>query len=154
MSPIMIMYVWQLKSLTLIILIRKELHDWQQSQQVNKVNSQGARDKGVPEFLIRQAVHDDIWYFSYKIRKGQFLSKAMKDKKTDHAAKLLNKLEHLLQQNIFWVIADEKKFLPESDGELTKPTVMKTKHLVHIWCLGFVTSNGDVMSPFIFPCRR
>ena len=32
-----------------------------------------ARDMRVPEFLIRQVVHEDIWYFLYKMRKGQFL---------------------------------------------------------------------------------
>ena len=36
---------------------------------------------GMSVFLIRQVVHEDIWYFSYKIRKGQFLSQAMKDKR-------------------------------------------------------------------------
>ena len=38
------------------------------------------RSTGVSEFLIRQVVHEDICYFSYKM-KGQFLSQAMKDKK-------------------------------------------------------------------------
>ena len=30
-----------------------------------------ARDAGMSQFLIRQTVHEDIRYFSYKIRKGQ-----------------------------------------------------------------------------------
>ena len=45
---------------------------------------------GESEFLIRQVVHEDIHYFSYKMRKGQFLSQAVKDKRKDRAAKLLN----------------------------------------------------------------
>ena len=32
------------------------------------------RDMEVYEFLIRLIVHEDIWYFSYKMRKSQFLS--------------------------------------------------------------------------------
>ena len=39
-----------------------------------------AKDMGWYEFLIRQVVHEDIWYFLYKIRRGQFLSQAMKNK--------------------------------------------------------------------------
>ena len=38
-------------------------HDWQRSQQLNQVPTQGH------EFLIRQVVHEDIRYFSYKMRK-------------------------------------------------------------------------------------
>ena len=36
-----------------------------------------SRDTGVSEFIIRQVVHEDIWYFSYKMRKGQFSSYAI-----------------------------------------------------------------------------
>ena len=50
-------------------------------------------DMKVSEFLIRPVVHEDIQYFSYKMRKGQFLLQAMKDKKEDRIAKLLNKLK-------------------------------------------------------------
>ena len=38
-----------------------------------------AMDIEVSKFLIRQVVHEDIHYFSYKMRKSQFLSPAMKD---------------------------------------------------------------------------
>ena len=31
------------------------------------------RDMGVSEFFISQVMHEDILYFSYKMRKGQFL---------------------------------------------------------------------------------
>ena len=53
------------------------------------------------KFLIGQGVHDDIWYFSYKIRKGQILSQAKKDKRKNHAAKLFNKLNDSLQPIFF-----------------------------------------------------
>ena len=35
------------------------------------------------DFLIRQVVCEDIQYFSYKMRKGQFLSQAMISKRKD-----------------------------------------------------------------------
>ena len=36
------------------------------------------RDMGVSAFLIKQVMHKDIQYFSYEMRKGRFLSQAMK----------------------------------------------------------------------------
>ena len=56
---------------------------------------------GVSEFLIRQVELEDIQYFSYKSRKGQFLLHAMKDKK-DLTAKL--------QLNMLWFFSDDKTF--------------------------------------------
>ena len=50
------------------------------------------KDMEVLEFLIRQVVHEDIQYFLYKMRKGQFLSKDMKDKRKGHNVKLFFKL--------------------------------------------------------------
>ena len=55
---------------------------------------------GVSEFLIWQVVHEDIWHFSYKARKGQFLSQIMMDKRKDCSEKLLNKFNHPLQMNM------------------------------------------------------
>ena len=40
-----------------------------------------ARDMEVFEFLTRLEMNEDIRYFSYKMRKGQFLSQAIKDKR-------------------------------------------------------------------------
>ena len=45
-----------------------------------------ASDMRVSKLLIRQAVHEYIWYFSDKMRKGQFLSQAMMDERKDHTA--------------------------------------------------------------------
>ena len=50
-----------------------------------------AKNQEMSKFLIGQIVHEDIWYFSHKMRKVQFLSRAIKDKRKDHTAKLLNK---------------------------------------------------------------
>ena len=46
--------------------------------------------------LIKQEVHEDIWYFSNKMRKGQFLSQAINDEGKDGVAKHFNKLKHSL----------------------------------------------------------
>ena len=43
---------------------------------------------GVFEFFIGQVVYEDIQYLSYKMRKGQLLSKAMKDKRKNLKTKL------------------------------------------------------------------
>ena len=65
-----------------------------------------AMDIEVSEFLIRQVVHEDIHYFSHKMRKSQFSSQDMKDKikgfkknKKTQASLLLNRL---------WFFSDEK----------------------------------------------
>ena len=39
-------------------------------------------------------MHEDIWHFLYKIRKGQILSQTMKDKMKDCTAKFLCELKH------------------------------------------------------------
>ena len=49
-----------------------------------------AREIGVSKILIRQIVHEDIQYFSYKMREDQFLLQAMKDTRKDSTAKLFN----------------------------------------------------------------
>ena len=51
--------------------------------------------------------------------------------------------------------SDEKKILPGLDSELPVlpqdvSIVMKSKHPIHIIVFGVVTSDGDIISPFIF----
>ena len=50
-------------------------------------------------FLIWQVVHEDIHHSSYKMRKVQFLWPTMKDKRKDHAAKVVffNRLKYPFQ---------------------------------------------------------
>ena len=52
-----------------------------------------ARDMGVSEFLLKQVVHENIRYLSYKIIKGKSLSEAIKNKKKDQVAKFLTQLK-------------------------------------------------------------
>ena len=107
----------QLKSLTLIVLIRKKPSKFVGGFQtmINNNASKSIRslvgDVGVSEFIIRQLMSKDIWYFSYKIKKGQFLSHALKDN-----------VKRLLQS--FWTnwntYSIQACFLPGSDGEFTE----------------------------------
>ena len=62
-----------------------------------------ARDMGVFEFLTRQVVHEEIRYFSYKIRNDQFLSHGVKNNRKDSTAKFLNKLSYPLITNMFFL---------------------------------------------------
>ena len=50
-----------------------------------------ARDMGKSLFPIRLTANEVIRYFLYKMRKGSFLSRAMKDESKDHAAKIFKK---------------------------------------------------------------
>ena len=90
------------------------------------------------------------------MRKGQFLSQAVKEPRKDHTAKL----QHLLQLNmVLFFFSDEKKFFWSSDDELTErllaccvPTrcTDNEENCPHqsIWV---VTCNGDVKPPFVSP---
>ena len=49
-----------------------------------------AMDMGLAEFLIMQVVQEDIRYCSYKLRRGEFFSQVMKNKRKDLAAELFN----------------------------------------------------------------
>ena len=119
--------------------------------------------RDMSEFLIRQVMHEDIWYFSYKIRNGQFLSQAMKEKRKDHTAKLLNKLKYSFEPNMLWFFPVEKNFCQDQivnsqyNYWLTLfpqnvLILMKTKQPVHIMEFGVPATDGDVMPSYIFPC--
>ena len=121
-----------------------------------------ASDIGAFKFLIRLVVHENIKHFSYKMRKGQFLSQDMKDERKDHDAKLINKLKHPLRPNILCFFSDEKNVCqdqmvnPQDNCWLALSPqdvqiVMKSKYPVNIMMFGVVTSNSDVMPPIIFP---
>ena len=96
----------------------------------------------------------------------------MKDKKKDCTVKLLNNVKHPFQPNMLWIFSDGKNFCQDqivnshNNQWLSVPTrcfksekklntqsggkqkqISKTKHPV----FGVVTSNGDVIPPFIFP---
>ena len=119
-----------------------------------------ARDMGVPKFLIKVVVHEDIWYFLYKMRKGQFLSQVMKEKRKDCMAKLLNQFKHHLQPNMLCFFSDEKNFYQDQVDTLNHCCLvqslqdvlikMKTKYPVYIMGLGLFTSNCNMIPPFIF----
>ena len=71
------------------------------------------RCMGVSDFHIRRVVHEDIGYFSYKMRKGQCLLKDRKDKKKDRAEKLLNKLKYPFQPNMLYFFPNKKNFFED-----------------------------------------
>ena len=69
-SSMVIMKVQQLGNFTLILLIKihkfvSEIQAMFNSKSIRSI----IRDMGMFEFLIRQVVYEDIWYFS-KMRKG------------------------------------------------------------------------------------
>ena len=92
--------------------------------------------------------HEDIHYFSYKMTSVNFLSQAMKRKKKDYAAKLLNKIKHPLSPNKICFFLHEKNFclnkmVNSQNNRLlvlsqqNVPISMKTKHPVSIMVLGW-----------------
>ena len=69
--------------------------------------------KDMFEFLIRQVVHEDISYFLYKMRKGQFLSRTMRDKRKKPTGKAFEHIQTYSPK--LWVFSGEK-ILSGSDG--------------------------------------
>ena len=107
-------------------------------------------DMRVSEFLIRQVVHKDIRYYSYKMKTGQFLSQPKKDKGKERVTKLLNKFKHPFQSNMLCSFSDER-FLPGSEVELIKQPWWNRNTQSTSWCsLSLVTNDSDVMPPLIF----
>ena len=73
----------------------------------------------------------------------------MKDKRKDHAAMLFNNPRHFLELNMFWFFLDEKKFcLYQMANSQNNRWLAFFPQDVSVF--GVVTSDGDVMSPFIF----
>ena len=99
----------QLRSLNQIFLIRKELRKYvvEIQSMIENDPSKLIKDMGVSKFLIRQLVHEDIQYFSSKMR----LPISITDHE-DHAAKLSDKLKHPLQPTLLWFFSGEKSFCP------------------------------------------
>ena len=80
-----------------------------------------SRYMGVTEFLINQVEHEDIRNFWDKMINGLFLTQVMKDRREDHAEKLLNQLKHL-QPCKLWFFSDKKK----SNDELTEQPMVSS----------------------------
>ena len=85
----------------------------------------------------------------------------MKDKREDHAGKLLSKLKNPLELNRLRFFSHKKNLCDDQMdnsqinhwlalSQQNIPIVIKTKYPVHIMVFGVVTSNGDVMLSFIF----
>ena len=120
-----------------------------------------ARNIGASEFLIRWVVHEDIQYFSYKMRKDNCLSQAMKNKRKELTAKPLNKLKHSIEPNMLWFFSSEKNFCKDQIVNSQNNCwlalspqdvqILKTKYSVHIIMFRMVTSDGVVMHLFISP---
>ena len=146
MSSRLITKVQQLRIFILIILIRTPKFVCEIQAKIDN-NPSGsiksiARDMRVPEFITRQVMHVDIWYFSYKMRKEQFLSQAMTDKRKHHTTKFFNKCKHPLQSDMLWFFSDEKNFCQDeivnsqnnhclAQFPQDVPIVVKTKHWVN-----------------------
>ena len=120
------------------------------------------RDMGVSEFLIREVMQEDLWYFSsYNMINIQSFITSHKEQEERHHCKVLNKVNYLLEQTFLCFFIDEKDFnrnkmvnlqnnrwLTLSPQDIVK--WMKTKYLVPIMVFGLVPGDGDVRSSFIF----
>lgn len=116
----------------------------------------------VSEGTIRNVVHENMGYKSYALKKGQFLSKEMKENRLIKSKMLLNKLKHPAKQDLIWFFSDEKNF--DQDQKVNRrndrwmckdpsevPRIMQNKFPASVMVLGVVSSEGHVMPPHFFP---
>ncbi|CAI9715722.1 Hypothetical predicted protein [Octopus vulgaris] len=78
------------------------------------------RDMRVSVFLNRQVVHEDIRYSSYKMKKGQFLSQAIKRQEERLCYEAFEQTQASPLAEHALVFLRRKKFPPGSDGEHTE----------------------------------
>ncbi len=115
----------------------------------------------VSELLIRKIVKEDIRYRSYSLRRGQFMTAAMKKTRYEKASTLLNSLIHPPVQDILIFFSDENNFSQDQkvnsrnnrwlcDYTSEVPIVIKTKFPATLMVLGVVSNKGDVMPPHVF----
>ena len=131
----MITKVQHLGILTLIILVRTHRFVDEIWAMINNDLSKSirsiTRDVRESEFLIRQVVNKDIQYFSYKMRKGQFLFQSRKKKKARWHCKAFKQLKHSLQWSI--VFSQMKKMLARISWWTHRTTVGLLCHYIMYW---------------------
>ena len=119
-----------------------------------------SREKGVCERTVRQTIHDDLGLNSYALRRGQHLTEVQVERRFVRASALLNNMKHETNGYLRF-FSDEKNFTQEekvnrrNDRYLTDdiaevPIVMHVKFPLNVMVLAVVSSEGDVMPPFIF----
>jgi DNA-binding transcriptional regulator YhcF (GntR family) len=69
-----------------------------------------AKEMQCNEKTIRKCIQEDIRYKSYKMRRGQFMSEATKQKRFQKAKLLLNRLKKPANPNQIIFFSDEKNF--------------------------------------------
>ena len=86
-----------------------------------------AKDMKMSQFLFRQVMHEDIWYFSYKKRKSEFLSQTMKDKERP-CCKALEQTQASPATELTLVFLRWEKFQAVSVGEFTEQLLAGSDH--------------------------
>lgn len=119
-----------------------------------------AKDMGVHRATVSRAVHQDLHYKSYVLRRRQLLTDAMKVNRKIKCQALLNDIKHESAHHLRF-FTDEKNFIQDRkvnrqndrwicEDASDVPTVMHTKFPASVMVLGVVSSDGDVMPPYFF----
>ncbi len=120
-----------------------------------------AKELNISEFVVRKKMAQDIRYKSYALRRGQFMSQAMKERRLEKAKLLLNKLKNPTGNGQLVFFSDEKNFSQVQKvnrkherwlcADISDvPIVMATKFPATVMVLGMVSNEADVMPPHIF----
>ncbi len=125
-----------------------------------------ARALEMSHTTVAKIAHEDLKLTSYALRRGQILTQANKEARTERARALLNFLKAPKDRtaggaNRLIFFSDEKIF--QQDQVVNRrnhrwlchkasevPIVSKTKFPAHVMVLGVVSSEGHVMPPHFF----
>lgn len=121
-----------------------------------------AKEMGVARSTIHKAVHEDLQYHSYKLRRRHLLTQRTKETRLAKARSLLNELKHGDSVGMLRFFSDEKNFVQDMKVNVQNnrwlcadpsdvPVVMHSKVPASVMVLGVVSSEGHVMPPHIFP---
>ncbi len=117
---------------------------------------------GVARSTIHKAVHEDLQYHSYKLRRRHLLTEKTKETRLAKARALLNELKHGESVGMLSFFSDEKNFVQDMKVNVQNdrclcndpsdiPVVMHSKVPASVMVLSVVSSEGHVMPPHIFP---
>ena len=127
----------------------------------SKTMGQLAKEMHVGKSTIHRAVHEDLCYQSFVLRRRQLLTEATKESRRVKAQALVSDLKNH-SAGMLRFFSDEKNFIQDrkvnrqNDRWLCEdpsdvPTVMHSKFPASVMVLGVVSSEGHVMPPYFFP---
>ena len=110
---------------------------------------------------MKLALNENLRYYSYKRRRGQFLTEKVRENRLSKGKEPLSKVKHPAEPLTIWFSSDEKNFCQDQKhntrnnrwlaySPMDTTCVMQTKLSQTVMVFGCASFDGDVMSPNFF----